>query len=141
MKHGRRGQAMVEMAILLPVLVLMAVVTVDLGRAFYYQEAIANAAREGARQGATDATPTTAEMTAAAEDEAGALFGGATGSLVVISNVEIATASVSGKYISVTAKYKFTALTPLAKTFIPGGGSDIWLTATSKMPAATTFTP
>ncbi len=119
----------------------MAVVTVDLGRAFYYQEAIANAAREGARWGATHPDATTAEITAAAEDEAGALFNGATGSLVVISDVEQDTESVSGKYVSVTAKYKFTALTPLAKTFIPGGGSDIWLAATSKMPAATTFTP
>ncbi len=132
---------MVEMAIILPLLALLAVVTVDLGRAFYYQEAIANAAREGARQGATDATPTTAEIKAAAEKEAGALFSGATGSLVVISNVTIAQGPVSGKYISVTAKYKFTILTPLAYNLTSGGSSDIWLQATSKMPAATTFTP
>ncbi len=53
MKHGHRGQAMVETALILPLLVLLAVVTVDLGRAFYYQEAIANVTREGARWGAT----------------------------------------------------------------------------------------
>jgi Flp pilus assembly protein TadG len=45
--HGR-GQALVELALILPVLVLLAMGTLDLGRAFGAYLSMANAAREGA---------------------------------------------------------------------------------------------
>jgi Flp pilus assembly protein TadG len=44
-----RGAAAVEMAIVLPLLLLVVAGIADLGRAFYYQIVISNAAREGAR--------------------------------------------------------------------------------------------
>lgn len=47
----RNGQSLVEMALLLPVLLLLSVITVDLGRGVYYFSAVYNAAREGARYG------------------------------------------------------------------------------------------
>ena len=47
--NNNRGQSMVEMALLLPVLLLLTVVTLDLGRGVYYYTVIYNAAREGAR--------------------------------------------------------------------------------------------
>jgi Flp pilus assembly protein TadG len=43
------GQAVVEFALILPVLVLITMGILDLGRVFYTYEALANAAREGAR--------------------------------------------------------------------------------------------
>jgi hypothetical protein len=43
------GQALVEFALIVPVLALIAVGILDLGRLFYSYEALANAAREGAR--------------------------------------------------------------------------------------------
>ena len=46
------GQSLVEFALLLPVLVLIAVGVFDLGRAFHALITISNAAREGARYGA-----------------------------------------------------------------------------------------
>jgi len=45
------GQSLVEMALLLPVLLLLSVVTLDLGRGIYYYSVVYNAAREGARYG------------------------------------------------------------------------------------------
>ena len=49
--RGRRGQSMVELALILPTLILMTLGMVDYGRAYYFQVAITNAAREGARTG------------------------------------------------------------------------------------------
>ena len=68
--HHSRGQALVELAIILPVMLLLAVAAIDLGRLFYAQITVENAAREGALtaavladdpdafQGGTAATPT-----------------------------------------------------------------------------------
>ncbi len=103
---------MVEMAILLPLLVLLAIPTIDLGRAFYYQEAIANVTREGARYGATKMDATSSEIETAALAEAGTL----------VSNITITSTqkseAVSGKYVSVTATYDFKLVTPYAQAIL-----------------------
>lgn len=50
---GRRrgGQALVESALLFPIVMLLVLGSADLGRVFYYGIALTNAAREGARHG------------------------------------------------------------------------------------------
>jgi hypothetical protein len=48
---NHRGQSLVEMALLLPAMLLLIVVTLDMGRGVYYYSVIYNAAREGARYG------------------------------------------------------------------------------------------
>ncbi len=48
---SRKGQAIVETALLLPLLMLLTMGSADLGRVFYYSIAVTNAAREAARQG------------------------------------------------------------------------------------------
>jgi len=47
--RGRAGQSLVEMAMVLPVLTFLTFGLVDFGRAYYFQVAVTNAAREGAR--------------------------------------------------------------------------------------------
>jgi Flp pilus assembly protein TadG len=47
----KRGQTMVEFALILPIFILIIVVIFDFGRAVYYYNAIHNAAREGTRYG------------------------------------------------------------------------------------------
>jgi Flp pilus assembly protein TadG len=59
----RRGQSLVETALVLPVLAFLTFGLLDFGRAYYFQVAITNAAREGARTGILNiytgpATPT-----------------------------------------------------------------------------------
>lgn len=44
----RRGQSLVEMALMMPLIALLLVGTVDLGRAFFYYVRLTNAVREGA---------------------------------------------------------------------------------------------
>jgi Flp pilus assembly protein TadG len=56
--YSRRGQALVETALLIPLLMLLVMGSADLGRVFYYSIAVTNAAREAARQG-TYYDPTT----------------------------------------------------------------------------------
>lgn len=48
----KRAQALAEMAVMVPFLVIGMMGMLDLGRAFYYQIAITNAVREGARYAA-----------------------------------------------------------------------------------------
>lgn len=50
--QSNRGQAMVEMAIVLPILLLLMMGIVDLGRVFSSYLVITNASREGAREAA-----------------------------------------------------------------------------------------
>ena len=49
---GYRGQSLVELALILPVLTLILFGTVDLGRVFFYQARLTNAVKEGAFYGA-----------------------------------------------------------------------------------------
>ncbi|HEX7263557.1 MAG TPA: TadE family protein [Candidatus Dormibacteraeota bacterium] len=46
---GQRSQALIEFALVSPVLLLLLFGIIDLGRAVFYYDALANAAREGAR--------------------------------------------------------------------------------------------
>ncbi len=125
MKHEHKGQAMVEMALLLPLLVLLAIGMVDLGRAFYYKEAITNVAREGARYGASYPRALPSEIEAKALQENDGLI---TGITVVPDD-----GNMSDDTVSVTASYKFTLITPLMKGFF-GGSDTVTLTSTSRMP-------
>ncbi len=48
MKKNRTGQSVVEFALILPILLLIIMGALDLGRAFYMKIAVINSAREGA---------------------------------------------------------------------------------------------
>lgn len=68
--HAEEGQSLVEMALMFPILLLVLTGILDLGRAYYSYLQLTNAAREGARYGATypkdDAKIKTATVDAAA---------------------------------------------------------------------------
>jgi Flp pilus assembly protein TadG len=51
LSYLKRGQAIVETALLLPILMLLVMGSADLGRVFYYSIAVTNATREAAHQG------------------------------------------------------------------------------------------
>jgi len=51
--RSKRAQALAEMAVMVPFLIIGMMGMLDLGRAFYYQIAITNAVREGARYAVT----------------------------------------------------------------------------------------
>jgi Flp pilus assembly protein TadG len=55
-KRSSRGQSLVEFAITLPILLLIMVGILDLGRVYFAYISLTNAAREGARYGAAHPT-------------------------------------------------------------------------------------
>ncbi|HSS60952.1 MAG TPA: TadE family protein [Candidatus Limnocylindrales bacterium] len=57
---SKRGQSLVEAAICLPVLLLLALGVIDIGRAFYYREATTNAARQALRMAVSSYQQSTA---------------------------------------------------------------------------------
>jgi Flp pilus assembly protein TadG len=75
-RRARAGQAIVETALLFPILCLLVLGSTDLGRVFYYSIEMTNAAREGARFGSSydpaggNAAATHAAVIAAARNEA-----------------------------------------------------------------------
>ncbi len=110
------GQSAVEFALVLPILLLLLIGVFDFGRAFYYYNAVANAAREGARAGVY--TSASDASIRAAVHQYGVGLVGLTDSNIVILPVG---ARFSGEAIQVTVSYRFDAVTPLVDAFLPGG--------------------
>lgn len=74
-RAGEGGQSLVEVAVCLPILLLIVIGIVDIGRVFTYKVAVANAAREAAFYGASDpqtATNGLKSICQRARDELGA---------------------------------------------------------------------
>lgn len=106
------GQAAVELALLMPILLLILLGCLDLGRAFSVWLALANGAREGARYGCLYPTDQAGIVAAAREDlEAEGLAGDAVGVQVVITP-----GAPSGSPIAVTTSYTF----PLTSSYLLG---------------------
>ena len=55
-RHGERGQALMEFALLAPLMLLFMLVIIDFGIGLNHRVVVTNAAREGARHGATGAS-------------------------------------------------------------------------------------
>lgn len=113
LREDRRGQAMVELAIVLPILLLLVMGIIDFGRIYHGYLAVTTAAREAARQaaiGATDAEIKETALTAASPLDTAALS-------VQVSPGE------SGRYpgtaITVEVRYSLPLLTPIIQGMLP----------------------
>jgi Flp pilus assembly protein TadG len=107
-RHRKQpGQALIEASMVFLSAVVIMSGMFDLGRAFYYNIAVANAVREGARL-AVDTTRTNTEIAQAVTDAAPS---------ITLTNITITpnsrTISNSGQTVTVTATYNFTVLTPI----------------------------
>ncbi len=116
-RRRSRGQALVELALLLPVLTMLLLGGLDLGRAYYYYSGVANASRVGAqfamdpKMGATEAGR--AQIKQAIIDEASPYVP------LTADRITLATASWQQGYeLIVTVNYDFHPLTP--------GAARIW---------------
>ncbi len=65
-QHARRGAAMVEMALVLPVFLMIILGIIEFGRAMMISNLVTNAAREGARMAVLDGSTNT-DVTSAIE--------------------------------------------------------------------------
>ncbi|MGC8874191.1 MAG: TadE/TadG family type IV pilus assembly protein [Chloroflexia bacterium] len=118
-----RGQSVVEMALLLPILLLVVIGLIEFGRAFLFYTMISNAAREGARYGMVHPGQDAASIQAIRQ---------AAWSRVVL--VPTSTVSVNVNYdqlgdggvivpgrtrVIVTVQHAFSMMTPLMRPFFP----------------------
>ncbi len=123
--RGKRGQSLVELALLLPFLLWVCAGIVDFGRVYYYQVAAINAARSGARVGAVVANTETNIRDAVKADALG------NGMLVTDAQIGISVAQYgpahppastrwAGDDVTVTVTYRFTPITPLIDRAVGG---------------------
>jgi Flp pilus assembly protein TadG len=106
--HRRRGVAVVELAVLLPILVFLFLITVDFARVFYFSLTLTNCARAGALY-ACD--PTTQLESPFPNAEAAARADATNLSpLPTISSANGVDAS-GRAYVEVTARYTFRTIT------------------------------
>ena len=72
MARGRRGQSLVEMAVALPLLLLLVAGALDLAHVYSVSSIVANAVREGARYGATQPNDSSGIQNRVVQEAAGA---------------------------------------------------------------------
>lgn len=103
-----RGVAVVELAVLLPLLVLLFMITIDFARIFYFSLTLTNCARAGALY-ASD--PTTADESPFANVQAAALSDASNLTPQPTVTSTSGTDAQGRKYVSVTVNYTFQTIT------------------------------
>lgn len=109
--ENHRGQAMVEMALVLPVLLLLAAGTMEFGRVLHQYLVVTAAAREGARTAAVgqdDAAVISAVQAAAAAIDKGQMQ-------IVVSPAN----RVRGNAVTVSVSNPVPIFAPLVSSFFP----------------------
>jgi Flp pilus assembly protein TadG len=142
--RSQRGSVLLEMAMTLPLLLLVSVAIFELGRAYQTQQILTNAAREGARMAVLpDASAPNIETRVRQYMTQGQLsnVGSATVAITTTAQFPMGAANVSASVVTVNYPFVFTVLGPVARlvssgSTIPGA---ITLTAAAEMRNETQF--
>jgi Flp pilus assembly protein TadG len=116
-KEREKGQSLVEMALVLPVVLVILAIVLDLGRLYYITVALTDAAGEGATYAAINPADT-AEVISRAQDASGGFVQIGTGMVTVD-----APAIAAGAPVTVTVRYDFEVATPIPYIIL-GEGFD-----------------
>jgi len=111
-----KGQSMVEVALTMPLLLLILMGILDLGRAYFTFVALSDAAAEGASYAAIHPTNLT-EISARAADSSDGLVTFAPEMVSVEFNGDAMDSSV----VTVTVQYDYPLLTPVIQSMVPNG--------------------
>lgn len=104
-----RGQSLVELALALPLLLILLLGMVDVGRAYIYTTALTNAAREGAYYAVTTNGATTTQVQQRVCNETGfTAYGTACASGITVLCSGCPTAA--GTDVTVTVTYQFSLI-------------------------------
>jgi len=114
--HSGRGQSLVEVALVLPIILMILLGLLDFGRAFYTMVALRDAADEGASYAAIKPNDSTGIQRRAAE---------ASTNLVTIQTGDVSVirppALAVGQPITVTVDFNFDLYTPFVQSMLPDG--------------------
>jgi len=117
----RRGVAAVEMALVLPIFLLVTMGMVEFGRALMVGQLVTNAAREGARMAILDGSSTASVKTSIQSFLAGAA-GVSTGDITVTATVggvsKDVSAAVAKEMIAIKVSIPFSKVSYLPPTYL-----------------------
>jgi Flp pilus assembly protein TadG len=135
---GQRGQALIETALTLPIVLVLSISIFEFGRALQVWQLLTNAAREGARVAVLPGSTTQAVQTRVLTYmEAGGLQNRAANQITVNGNAEIEMAGemVSASQITINYPFSFMVLNPIMQLVAPGSevGEAITMTASALM--------
>jgi Flp pilus assembly protein TadG len=111
----RKGQSLVETALVLPVILLLLTAIIDFGLLFNHYLIVSNASREGARGASLGKTNeqiiSTVKNAASTLDES---------KLSITITPNSLTDREAGTTVTVTVKYQYSMITPIIAAVIPG---------------------
>ncbi len=135
-RRDHRGAAAVEFALVMPLLLMLVFGIIDFGLMINEKTVLANAAREGARDGAISRKEAVIRSSVS-----GSLAGLASGATVTVACQKASGAACVGPFDSqvesggkvlVTVKATYRWITPIS-AFVPGMGSSVDLEKTVEM--------
>lgn len=137
-RHSERGSAMLETAIVTPILLLLTAGIFEVGRLYQTWQVVTNAAREGARVSVTPSANNNTTKALVKQYLADGQLGNA--STAVVSVDRTATITVNGttfgaSLVTVDYQFDFTVLGPVARLVSPSSttGEDFTMRATALM--------
>jgi Flp pilus assembly protein TadG len=135
---GTSGQALLETALTLPVVLLIAVGIFEFGRAYQTLQVVTNAAREGARVAILpNASANDVQSRVTTYLQAGQLPDSQNATVTVNQNtpVSIGASTASTSVVTVAYPFSFMVLNPVANLVVSGSmaGTPITLTAVAEM--------
>lgn len=122
--HNKRGQALVELALALPLIIMLVMGTIEFGRLFHSYLLITNASREGARIAITGADDLT--IIARVNDVTSSL----NNTKEIDIDPEIQASRTNGVPVTVTVDYEHNIITPVLDSILP---NPVTLTSSTSM--------
>ncbi len=141
-RRGRRGQGLVEFALIVPVFLFFLLIAVDFGRLLFTYIQLSNTAREAAAYAAFNPTTDSASLTTVALRESNTQAQRGEGAITATSScTDSAGAALdcalarggagAGNRIKVNVGETFTFFTPIINSFWGGGGLQVGTSATA----------
>lgn len=134
---GERGNALIETALTLPLVLLVSVAIFEFGRAYETWQVVVNAAREGARVAILPGSTAT-DVTSRAVNymQMGQLSNANTATVnVSVVPISIGASTANASQVTISYPFSFMVLQPVANLVVSGStlGSPITLTASAVM--------
>ena len=135
---SERGQALLEMAMTLPLLLLVSVSIFEFGRAYQTWQVLTNAAREGARVAILQGQTTSAvQARVHSYMSSGQLTNAGTAGVAVNQNatISIGADTATASIVTVSYPFSFIVLQPVARLIVPGAslGAPFTFTVSAEM--------
>ena len=130
LRHNERGAALIETAITIPIILLIAVGIFEFGRAYQTWQVLTNAAREGARVAIlSDKTDVEVQTAVRNYMQAGGLPRYASAPILMDRNVTLGTNT--GSRITINYPFQFMVLNGVARLVVKGSTAGQSLTMQS----------